>query len=199
MPSVLALVLSALVVLSGCVARGDESGSVASDANLETATFALGCYWCGQHAFDGLEGVARVRAGHAGEGVEWREAVEVIYDPEVISYEKLLDHFWVNVDPLDPEGQFCDRGSEYRSGIFVHDENQRELAEASKRQVEEQKGIEMVTAILDAGDSFEPVQESEQFYYRKHPVRYRFYRTNCGRDARLHELWGDRAGGVAKH
>lgn len=171
----------------------------APQAQLETATFALGCYWCAQHAFDGIEGVAQVTAGHAGDGVEWREAVEVRYDPGIIGYPELLEQFWLNVDPLDPEGQFCDRGSEYRSGVFVHDQTQRELAETSKQRIEKQKGIGIVTAILDAGDSFEPVRDSEQFYYRKHPVRYRVYRTNCGRDARLHELWGARAGGTLDH
>lgn len=188
-----------LAIVSVCVGCQNRPAAETPVSQLETATFALGCYWCAQHAFDGIEGTAQVTAGHAGDGVERREAVEVRFDPRVVTYEALLEHFWLNVDPLDPDGQFCDRGSEYRSGIFVHDQTQRMTAQASKTRTETQKGFEIVTPILDAGESFEPVRESEQFYYRKQPVRYRFYRTNCGRDARLHELWGERAGGTSIH
>ena len=189
-------VLFCLIILSlGC--RAQEAQPVqATDERV--ATFALGCYWCAQHAFDGVDGVVRVTAGHAGKGPERREAVEVVYDGDLISYESLLDLFWMNIDPEDADGQFCDRGSNYRSGIFVHDEEQFALASASRQKIEMQEEISVATEILESG-TFEPVRESEQYYYDKHPVRYRFYRTNCGRDARLQKLWGDRAGGKVAH
>ncbi|MDX1584025.1 MAG: peptide-methionine (S)-S-oxide reductase [Thermoanaerobaculia bacterium] len=193
-----ATVLSILITLALAACPG-ASATSQSRTDLETATFALGCYWCGQHAFDGIEGVEEVTAGHAGEGTARREAVRVRFDPETVSYEKLLEHFWLNHDPFDPDGQFCDQGSNYRPGIFVHTEEQRRIAEESKEQVSAELGREVVTRILDPHDSFEPVRESEQFYYEKNPVRYRVYRTNCGRDARLHEVWGERAGGTLGH
>jgi peptide-methionine (S)-S-oxide reductase len=114
--------------------------------------------------------------------------VEILFDPSTISYHRILDVFWRNVDPLDGEGQFCDRGSDYRSGIFVHGETQREVAVASRAALGKERAYEMVTEILDA-DSFVPTGEHDQNYYRKHPVRYMFYRMNCGRDARLHVVW----------
>jgi len=138
--------------------------------------------------FDHLNGVVFVRAGHAGEGTRRREAVEILFNPKTITYEQILDVFWRNVDPLDKEGQFCDRGSDYRSGIFVRDLAQRTAAERSKSAIEADRGITVVTEILDA-DSFLPAGEYDQNYYRKHPVRYAFYRMNCRRDARLYEVW----------
>lgn len=179
------------LVLAGAlswVQRVREEPTPANAAALDKATLAGGCYWCMEPAFDQLEGVVHVRAGHAGEGTRRREAVEILFDPREISYAEILDVFWMNVDPLDGEGQFCDRGSDYRSGIFVHDESQRAEAEASKASVESGGGFEVVTEILDA-DTFLPAAEYDQNYSRKHPVRYAFYRMNCGRDARLHEVW----------
>jgi len=159
-----------------------------SAPGLELATLAGGCYWCMEPAFDHLEGVMHVRAGHAGERTKRREAVEILFDPARISYKELLDVYWKNVDPLDDQGQFCDTGSDYRSGIFVHTTTQRSIAEASKAAIESERGIHVVTEIID-DDSFSPAAEYDQNYYRKHPVRYSFYRMNCGRDARLHEVW----------
>jgi peptide-methionine (S)-S-oxide reductase len=148
---------------------------------LEKATLAGGCYWCMEPAFDGLEGVVHVRAGHAGEGTRRREAVEILFDPSTISYQQILDVFWRNIDPLDGEGQFCDRGSDYRSGIFVHGETQREVATASRAAHGKERAYETVTEILDA-DSFVPAAEHDQNYSRKHPVRYVFYSpTACVR------------------
>lgn len=159
-----------------------------STDGLRKATLSGGCYWCMEPAFDSLEGVVHVRAGYAGEGAGKREAAEILFDPRVISYEEILDVFWSNVDPFDEGGQFCDRGSEYTSAIYVHDPAQRSDAEGSRAAIEAKLGAEVVTVIVDAG-IFVPALENDQNFYRKHPVQYAFWRMNCGRDARLHEVW----------
>jgi peptide-methionine (S)-S-oxide reductase len=132
--------------------------------------------------------VSAGRTGHT-------EAVQVTYDPSKVSYEKLLDVFWHNIDPTVKDRQFCDIGSQYRSAIFVHDAEQRRLAEASKATLERTKPFKgtIVTPVVEAG-AFYPAEEYHQDYYRKNPVRYRYYRSGCGRDDRLKELWGDLAG-----
>lgn len=171
---------------------------------LAKATFAGGCFWCMVHPFDELPGVVRVTSGYTGGAVArpsyeqvsagvtgHREAVEILYDPAKISYAKLLDVFWHNVDPTNGAGQFCDEGAQYRSGIFVHDAEQRRLAEATKAAL--QKRMKVYTDIIVAGP-FWPAEEYHQDYYKKNPVRYRFYRLNCGRDHRLEQVWGDQAG-----
>src|SRR5262249_4539926 len=122
------------------------------------------------------------RTGH-------RESVEVTYDPRVIGYQQLLDIFWHNVDPFDNEGQFCDKGLQYRGAIFYHDAEQQRLADASKVAVEKRFGKKVVTDILPAS-AFWKAEEYHQDYYKKNPIRYHFYRFNCGRDERLKELWG---------
>jgi methionine-S-sulfoxide reductase len=161
---------------------------VRSSEGLEKATFAGGCYWCMEPPFEKLDGVVSVVAGHAGAGVARREAVEIWFDPKQISYDELLQIFWRNIDPLDDQGQFCDRGSDYRSGVFVHGESQRAKAIQSKAEIERRMSIKVVTAIL-SDSTFERAGDYDQNYYRQHPVRYRFYRHNCGRDKRLHEVW----------
>jgi peptide-methionine (S)-S-oxide reductase len=132
--------------------------------------------------------VSSGRTGHT-------EAVQVAYDPSRVTYEKLLDVFWHNIDPTVRDRQFCDIGSQYRSGIFVHDAEQRRLAEASKAALEKNKPFKapIVTEVTDAM-TFYPAEDYHQDYYQKNPIRYRYYRTGCGRDARLKELWGERAG-----
>lgn len=174
---------------------------------MAVATFAGGCFWCMQPPFDKLPGVTATIAGYAGgrtvnptyEEVSsgrtgHAESVEVIYDPKKVSYEKLLDVFWTNIDPTVTNRQFCDTGTQYRTAIFYHDEAQRKAAEASKAALERDKPFKgpIVTAIEMAGP-FYPAEDYHQEYYRKNPVRYRLYRTGCGRDARLKVLWGDRA------
>ena len=151
--------------------------------------------------FDALPGVISVTSGYAGGqvkspsyqqvsagGTGHRESVQIVFDPTRISYAKLLDVFWHNIDPLDNAGQFCDKGAQYRSGIFYHDENQKKLAEESKVAVEKKLG-RVATDILPASE-FWPAEEYHQHYYKKNPVRYRFYRFNCGRDHRLAAVWG---------
>jgi peptide-methionine (S)-S-oxide reductase len=169
------------------------------------ATFAGGCFWCMEPPFDALPGVISTTSGYtggsdpdpsyeevSGGGTGHAEAVQVVYDPARVSYERLLEVFWRNVDPLTPDAQFCDRGSQYRSAIFVHDDAQRRLAEASKAALAASKRFDrpIVTEIETAG-AFHPAEAYHQDYYRKNPVRYKLYRGGCGRDRRLRELWGE--------
>lgn len=168
------------------------------------AVLAGGCFWCMEPPYDELDGVVETISGYTGGTVEnptYRqvvrnntghyEAVIVVYRPEEISYEELLEVFWVNIDPLDAGGQFCDRGSSYRSGIFYRNEAQRETAEASKRALQQSGRLrrDIVTEVMPA-ETFYVAEEYHQDYYRKNPFRYRTYRTGCGRDARLQQLWG---------
>lgn len=173
-------------------------------ASEAVATFAGGCFWCMEPPFDALEGVVSTTAGYIGGhvkaptykqvsagGTGHAEAVQVRYDPEVVGYRELLEVFWRNIDPLDPRGQFCDKGDQYRSAIFVHDENQRNLAEVSLQQLKASAQIDgpIVTPIVTATE-FYPAEAYHQDYYQKNPWRYKYYRYRCGRDQRLKELWG---------
>ncbi len=166
------------------------------------AVFAGGCFWCMEKPFESLPGVSGAVSGYSGGtrpnptyeevgsgGTGHAESVEVIYDPARVSYEKLLDVFWHNIDPLSANGQFCDRGEQYRSIIFYGNENERRLAEESKKRVEERLKAKIATQIVPAGP-FYRAEEYHQDYNRKNPLRYSFYRKNCGRDARLAEVWG---------
>ena len=165
----------------------------------ETAIFAGGCFWCVESLYQEVEGVSRVVSGFTGGSLKnptYRgnhrghyEAVKVTYDAEKISYQELLDLFWVNIDPFDNKGQFCDKGPSYRSAIFPADEQETALAAASKAKVAEEFGREVYTEILDK-KRFYPVEEGHQDYYLKNPLRYKFYRHSCGRDNRLAEIWG---------
>ncbi len=183
--------------------------TLASPPQRATAIFAGGCFWCEETAFEGLPGVFSVVSGYTGgqkknptyEEVSsgstgHAESVEVTYDPSQMTYEKLLEVFWHNVDPTQANGQFCDHGTQYRSAIFYKDEAQRKAAEESKRRVEEIPRFKgkVVTQIV-AASTFYPAEEYHQDFWKKSPVRYQSYRQGCGRDARLKELWGDAAGG----
>ena len=174
----------------------------AAAAPLAKATFAGGCFWCMEPPFEKLPGVVSVVSGYTGGGVPnptynavssgatgHYEAVEVVYDPARVTYGKLLDVFWRNVDPTNPNGQFCDSGSQYRSAIFAHDDVQRLAAEASKEKIVRARKLRVVTEVLPAA-TFYRAEEYHQDYYKKNPVRYRFYRFNCGRDRRLEQVWG---------
>ncbi len=183
----------------------------AADAQeLARATFAGGCFWCMEPPFDKLDGVVSTTSGYTSgrtanptyEQVSagttgHTEAVEIVYDPRKVTYAQLLEVFWRNIDPLTADRQFCDVGSQYRAGIFVHDETQRRLAEESKRAVGQRLQKPVVTEIT-AASKFWPAEEYHQDYYKKNPVRYNLYRTGCGRDKRLEAIWGagakDRAG-----
>ena len=159
----------------------------------ERATFAGGCYWCMEEVFDKLDGVLSATSGFATSprSTGKAEAVEVTYDAGKVSYQQLLDAFWKNIDPTNTEGQFCDRGPQYRSGIFYHNEQQKTQAEQSKVKTESffsKKKVE--TPILPAGQFF-PAPASEQDYYKNHAAQYKQYKMRCGRERRLHELWGE--------
>jgi len=198
LPAFCALLL--LVVAAPSVARGEPP--------LKEAVFAGGCFWCMEGPFDTLAGVVSTTSGYTGGGKKnptyeevsaggtgHAESVRVVYDPAVVSYERLLEVFWHNIDPLARERQFCDTGNQYRSAIFYADEAQRRAAEASKSALETSGRLKgpIATLIVPAGD-FWPAEEYHQDYYRKNPIRYRYYRGGCGRDSRLKELWGDDAG-----
>ena len=172
------------------------------------ATFAGGCFWCMEPPYDKLPGVTATISGYSGgrtvnptyeqvsAGITGHaEVVQVVYDPKVVSYEKLLEVFWVNIDPTVKDRQFCDGGNQYRTAIFYHDDAQRKAAEASRAALEKSKPFKepIVTPIEMAG-AFYPAEDYHQDYYKKNPVRYNFYRNGCGRDARLKQLWGDKAG-----
>lgn len=178
-----------------------DGETAAPAASTATAIFAGGCFWCMEKPFDQLDGVLETTPGYTGGSVDsptyqqvcsgltgHAEAMRVTYDPARVAYETLLDVFWRNVDPLDPGGQFCDRGSQYRTAIFVADAEQRRAAEASKKAVEERLGRPVATQIVDAA-TFWPAEEYHQDYYLKSPVRYSFYRANSGRDKRLEQVW----------
>ena len=174
-----------------------------STAATEIATFAAGCFWCVEEAFDKVPGVVSTTSGYtAGRtrnpsyedvssgGTGHTEALQVVYDPAKVSYEALLATFWRNVDAVDAGGQFCDRGSQYRSGIYVRSPEQRRLAETSRATVATQLGKPIATEIAAASE-FYPAEGYHQDYYAKNPVRYKFYKWNCGRAQRLAALWGE--------
>ena len=171
------------------------------------ATFAGGCFWCVEADFDKVDGVLSTTSGYIGGKLAnptyaqvsagltgHTEAVEIVYDPRKVSYEKLLEVFWVNVDPTVKDRQFCDIGSQYRTGIFVHDDAQRRAAETSKAALEKSKPFKApIVTPIETATTFYPAEEYHQDYYKKNPIRYNFYRSGCGRDARLKDLWGSAA------
>ncbi len=174
-------------------------------AETAVATFAGGCFWCMEPPFDKLPGVISTTSGYMGGTVKQptyeqvssgrtghAEVVQVAYDPAKVSYEKLLEVFWRNIDPTVKDRQFCDVGTQYRTAIFYHTEEQKRLAEASKAALAQQKPFKapIVTPIEPAGE-FWPAEAYHQDYYKKNPIRYSYYRDGCGRDARLKELWGE--------
>lgn len=167
-----------------------------------TATFAGGCFWCVESDFDKVPGVISTTSGYTGGkttnptyqqvsagSTGHTEAVQIVYDPAKVSFEKLLDVFWRNHDPLTKDRQFCDRGLQYRAGIFYHDDAQKQAAEASKKKSAAQLKAPIQTEITPAS-KFYAAEEYHQDYYKKNPIRYNYYRTSCGRDRRLEQLWG---------
>jgi peptide-methionine (S)-S-oxide reductase len=198
--------LALLLGISAMAIQAEES------KKTELAVFAGGCFWCMEPPFDKLEGVVATISGYIGGsaktanyntvssgGTGHYEAIQIEYDPNMVSYEELLEVYWVNIDPLDDRGQFCDKGTQYLSAVFPKNEEERALAEASiERVIPEGADASVIkTRILDA-TTFYAAEDYHQDYYTKNPLRYKYYRWNCGRDARLKALWGDDAGG-GKH
>ena len=177
-----------------------------STAMADKTVLAGGCFWCMESDFEKLKGVSDVVSGFSGGELKnptyngnhkgHYEVVEITYDPKIVSYKEILDHYWVNIDPFDARGQFCDKGSEYLSAIFVSNESEKKIAEEAKRNIEKQfPSKKIVTPILNAS-TFWPIKGKEvyhQDYYKKSPIRYKYYRYSCGRDKRLKEIWGDKA------
>lgn len=174
-----------------------------TQAKADTAVFAGGCFWCVEAAYQDVSGVTGAVSGFTGGKLlnptyqgnhrGHYEAVEVTFDPAVVSYGQLLDIFWRNIDPFDDDGQFCDKGPSYRSAVFTTGEQQTVLATASKEEVRSQfDSLNIATEILPAA-RFWPVEEFHQDYYLKNPIRYGFYRRGCGRDRRLEQIWGEQA------
>lgn len=200
------LIALAAVTIAG-VASAVESGP-ATPTKTEVAIFAGGCFWCEEAVFDDVPGVISAISGYTGGtkanptyeevsagGTGHAESVKVVFDPAKIGYEKLLELFWHNVDPLTPNAQFCDHGSQYRSAIFYTSETQKRLALASKAALEKSGRFKqpIVTQIV-AATTFWPAEDYHQEYHRKNPLQYRIYRFGCGRDRRLQELWGPKSG-----
>lgn len=191
------LALSTLLVLMGT--------TTSYAAETKTAVFAAGCFWCVESDFEGHDGVKEVTSGYAGGHVEnptykqvsnggtgHLEVAQVEYDPDVISYNRLLEIFWANVDPWDSQGQFCDKGESYKSAIFYTNDDEKTRAEESIAYVEGKIGKPVVTEIKEL-TTFYPAEDYHQDYYKKNETKYKFYRWRCGRDERLKEVWGDDA------
>ena len=195
-----------LLLFLSMVAGGTlvSSGQAADNAGLAKAYFAGGCFWCMEEAFEKVAGVTSVTSGYMGGraenpsyeevsrgGTGHAESVEVVYDQAKVSYAKLLDAFWRNVDPVTPNAQFCDHGSQYRSAIFYQTDEEKRLAEESKRAIEQSKRLpQPIVTELVMASRFYPAEEYHQDFYKKNPIRYKFYKYNCGRAQRLEELWG---------
>ncbi len=174
-----------------------------SNAKTTSAIFAGGCFWCSESDFEKLDGVIEAVSGYTSGNVDnptykqvsrggtgHTEAVRVEYDPAKISYQKLLDYFWRSIDPTVKDKQFCDHGSQYRSGIYYQNAEEKKLALASKKALEKSGRFKKIHTEVLAASKFYPAEEYHQDYYKKNPVRYKYYRYSCGRDARLESLWG---------
>jgi peptide-methionine (S)-S-oxide reductase len=204
--TLIARIAGVTLVAAGLALAGAVSAQqTSSDQPAATATFAAGCFWCVEEAFDKVDGVVSTTSGYIGGHVAnptyeqvssgstgHTEAVQITYDPAKVGFEQLLAVFWRNVDAVDGGGQFCDRGSQYRTAIFAETTEQRRLAEASKQALAGSGRFEQPIATeIIAASTFYPAEDYHQDYYEKNPVRYKFYRWNCGRDQRLAELWGE--------
>ena len=198
----LLMAAASMAVLASAAAQTVATGP--APAGLAKATFAGGCFWCVEADYDKVPGVKSTISGYiggkvanpsyeqvAGKSTGHAEAVEVVYDPKVVSYEQLVEYFWHTIDPTTKDRQFCDTGSPYRTGVFVHDAQQLAAAQASKAKLEKTKPFKepVVTEITLAG-TFYAAEDYHQDYYKKNPLRYKYYRNGCGRDERLKQLWG---------
>ena len=199
----LSLMLVAIFILL-TFAGGRAVSREVPNSNLAKATFAGGCFWCMEPPYDKLDGVISTTSGYTGgtkahptyeevsAGITGHaEAVEVLYDPRKVAYADLLEVFWRNIDPTTDDRQFCDKGRQYRTAIYYHNEEQGRLAEQSKQAVEQSKNFsEPILTEITAATAFYPAEEYHQDFYVKNPFRYKFYRYSCGRDQRLEDLWG---------
>ncbi|MBA3563256.1 MAG: peptide-methionine (S)-S-oxide reductase MsrA [Gammaproteobacteria bacterium] len=208
-PKLAALIVAATFSVACAPSTAEEETETAAPDKdvIATAIFAGGCFWCMEPPYDKLDGVVSTTSGYTGgnkpdptyeevsaDETGHFESVQVEFEPDNVSYEELLEVFWHNIDPLDDGGQFCDRGSSYRSAIFYATDEQQRLAEQSKTAIEASGRFEqpIVTQILPAAE-FYPAEDYHQNYYEVNPLKYKFYRFRCGRDDRLEELWGDEA------
>lgn len=205
--------LAAALFVSALTFGGFAAAEIA-EKDLKVAIFAGGCFWCVESDFDAVPGVVRTTSGYTGgitpnptyqqvtsKETGHYEAVQIHYDPKKVSYKTLVDILWRSVDPTDDGGQFCDRGQSYKTAIFATSPEQKRIAEESKREIEDSGVLKrpIVTPVLDASPFF-PAEDYHQNYYKKNPVRYKFYRYRCGRDERIQALWGTEAHrGIAKH
>jgi peptide-methionine (S)-S-oxide reductase len=201
-PINLLLLTITLLTISTAYSEPDQQ-SVSSE--LSVATFAGGCFWCMEPPFDKIDGVISTTSGYtdghkkdpnykevSAGGTGHTEAVQIVYDPSKVSYEKLLKIFWRNIDPTTPNRQFCDKGSQYRSGIYYHNQEQKQLAKESKAELDSNKPFpQPIVTEIKMASQFYPAEDYHQDYYQKNPIRYKFYRHGCGRDKRLKSLWGD--------
>ena len=196
-------ILTVAIVLIGAWSLQPTS-QAGADATFGKAYFAGGCFWCMEEAFEKVEGVLSATSGYMGGTVAnpsyeevsagrtgHAESVEVVYDPAKVSYQKLLDAFWLNIDPVTPNAQFCDHGNQYRSAIFFQTDEEKRTSETSKQTIEQSSRFkdQIVTQIVMASQ-FYPAEEYHQDFYKKNPIRYKFYKYNCGRAQRLETLWG---------
>ena len=197
-----ALALALAMVAAGAMAQTKATGP--APAGLAKATFAGGCFWCVESDFDKVPGVVSTTSGYTGgklanptyeqvsaKGTGHAEAVEIVFDPKRVSYAQLVEYFWHTIDPTTKDRQFCDAGSPYRTAIFAHDAAQFAIAAASRAALEKSKPFKepIVTEVAMAGP-FYAAEDYHQDYYLKNPLRYKYYRTSCGRDARITQLWG---------
>lgn len=193
-----------LITLCCVLLLNSEGNAQEAPSSTKTAVFAGGCFWCIESDFEKLEGVISAESGYTGGDASTAdyktvsytetghyEAVEVSYDPQKVSYSELVEYFWRHIDPTDPDGQFCDKGSSYKSAIFYGNEEEQKIVEASLKTLNETKPFDddIVTAIA-AAKPFYQAETYHQDYYKKNPIRYRVYRTGCGRDRRIAQLWG---------
>lgn len=200
------LLLLALGLFIMPALAANQTNILSPDQHNETAIFAGGCFWCMEPPFDKIDGVISTTSGYTSGHKEnptykevsagitgHTEAIQIIFDPNKISYAKLLEVFWRNIDPVAVDRQFCDRGTQYRSGIYYRDTVQEQAAKQSLQQLQQNKPFEgEITTEIVAATTFYPAEEYHQDYYIKNPLRYKYYRYSCGRDKRLSELWGEK-------
>ena len=197
----------ATLALAACnsPASADKPAALAATSGAATAIFAGGCFWCSESDFEKLPGVISAESGYtAGQtvkpsyeqvstgGTGHTEAVRVVYDPAKVSYPQLLEYFWRSIDPTVKDKQFCDSGTQYRSGIYFQNEAERKAAEESRSALLKEGKIKQVYTEIQMAKVFYPAEEYHQDYYKKNPVRYAYYRRGCGRDARLEQIWGSK-------